>query len=90
MQNWRRWSVFLLTDYAACCAEEEELLRNVCLEKRKRFAVPENSFVHFDIPMTVEHETELLYAAGFADVKAVDCINGATLFVTKKDGEKSR
>lgn len=71
--------LFLLGDYIACCEEEEALLRSVCQGKRKRDGVPEEVFVHFDIPLTLEHEMRLMYEAGFAAVKALDCINGAVL-----------
>ena len=45
--------VFLLGDYIACCEEEEELLRSVYLKRREQFAIPDNCFVHFDIPLTL-------------------------------------
>lgn len=77
--------IFLLGDYIACCREEEELLRSVCLEKRRRFAVPEDCFVHFDIPLTQEHETALLEEAGFVAAEAAASINGATIIVAKKE-----
>lgn len=75
---------FILGDYLACCEEEETLLRNVYLEKRKRFHVPEECFVHFDIPLTLEHEVDLLSLAGFGAVKAVECIDGAVILVIEK------
>lgn len=52
--------MFLLGDYIACCEEEEELLRGVYLQKRKGSAIPEHQFVHFDIPLTLEHESRIL------------------------------
>lgn len=76
--------VFLLGDYIACCEEEETLLRDVCMEKRKRFAVPEDRFIHFDIPLTLEHELALLDQAGFRAEKAWDAPEEATLIVAKK------
>lgn len=76
--------VFLLGDYIACCEEEETLLRDVCMEKRKRFAVPEDRFIHFDIPLTLEHELALLDQAGFRAGKAWDAPEEATLIVAKK------
>lgn len=60
-----RGGVFILGDYIACCSEEEEFLRNTYLEKRKKSAIPDNCFVHFDIPLVLEHEKELLQDAGF-------------------------
>ncbi len=64
--------VFILGDYIACCNEEEELLRTTYLSKRKQSAIPENCYVHFDIPLTLEHEKELLRDAGFVIEKVLD------------------
>lgn len=75
--------VFILGDYIACCDEEEELLREAYLEKRRRFPVS-GKFVHFDIPLTAEHEISLLKDAGFAEAEIVGCENGATLIAAKK------
>ena len=76
--------VFILGDYIACCDEEEELLRRVCLKKREQFAVPDNCFVHFDIPLTLEHELELLKNAGFLIEKVLDDPDNATIIIAKK------
>lgn len=75
---------FILGDYIACCEEEEELLRKVCLEKRKKAQIPEDVFVHFDIPLTLEREMELLRKAGFVRIEVADSIEGATLIVAGK------
>lgn len=75
---------FILGDYIACCDEEEELLRKVYFEKRKRSAIPEGVFVHFDIPLTLEHELEVLEEAGFNSVEHAESIDGATILVLKK------
>ena len=74
----------LLGDYIACCEEEETLLRDIYLEKRKRYAVPDGQFIHFDIPMTLEHETAILREAGFQTVEPLDSIAGATILSAVK------
>ncbi len=74
--------VFVLGDYIACCDEEEELLREACLERRKRFQIPEDRFVHFDIPLTMEHETALLQEAGFRIENIMD--ENAAIIVCRK------
>lgn len=59
---------YIECDYIACC-EEEELL---CLEayeyRRKQNNVPENVFVHIDIPLTLEHQIKIIKNAGFKSV----------------------
>lgn len=55
-------------DYYACCDEEE----NLCLEgyeyRRKTNNIPEDVFVHIDIPLTLEHQLELMKKAGFQKI----------------------
>lgn len=80
----KRGGVFLLGDYIACCDEEEELLRNEYLKRRNQFAIPDHSFVHFDIPLTLEHERELLQNAGFVPEKVLENPDGATIIVAGK------
>lgn len=76
--------LFILGDYIACCEDEEELLHSVYLRKRKQTTLPDNCFVHFDIPLTLEHETELLRNAGFFIEKVLDNPDGATIIIAKK------
>ena len=76
--------LYLECDYIACCAEEETLLREVCAQKRARDGISEGQFVHFDTPLTLEHETELLKRAGFEAVESLACFDGATLIQARK------
>lgn len=69
-------------DYIACCNEEEELLRTVYLNKRKQSALSENCHVHFDIPLTLEHEKALMRDAGFVIKKILD--DNATIVIAGK------
>lgn len=80
----KRGGIFLSGDYIACCDEEEEILRQVYLKKRKQFAIPDQCFVHFDIPLTLEHEKELLLSAGFVIEEVRDNPDGATLIKAGK------
>ncbi len=60
-------------------------MRSVYLKRRKQFAISENSFVHFDIPLTLEHERELLQNAGFVPGKVLDNPDGATIILSEKE-----
>lgn len=80
----KKGGVFLLGDYIACCDEEEKLLRNVYLKKRKQALIPDNHFVHFDIPLTLEHESKLLQDAGFIIAKVLDNPDGVTIITARK------
>lgn len=76
--------VFLECDYIACCAQEEILLSRECVRRRAEAGVADDVFVHFDTPLTAEHETALLQNAGFGKVQVLDSINGATLIRAEK------
>lgn len=76
--------LFFEVDYLACCPEEEELLMETCREKRRSSGIPDDVFVHFDTPLTVEHEKAVLLQAGFSSVELVDCIEGACFLRCKK------
>lgn len=80
----KQGGIFLLGDYTACCEEEETLLRQTYLEKRKQSAIPADCFVHFDIPLTIAHELELLRSAGFSAENVMDAPEEATIFIAKK------
>lgn len=80
----KQGGMFLLGDYIACCEEEEELLRGVYLQKRKGSAIPEHQFVHFDIPLTLEHESRILQEVGFVMEKVLDDPDGVTIIAAGK------
>lgn len=84
-QGLKKGGRFLLGDYIACCDEEESLLQAVYQKKRERFHIPEGQWVHFDIPLTIEHETECMRQAGFSSVRVLDSIQGATIVEAVRD-----
>ena len=60
--------VFVLTDYFAESEEaEKEYFQNLAALKKEQ-GLPDGAFYHYDTPLTVEHETDLLRHAGFRDV----------------------
>lgn len=77
--------VYIQADYIACCDEEEVLLFDVCAKKRARDGIAEETFAHFDTPLTLEHEMEAMRAAGFAQVQALEVIEGATFIAAAKE-----
>ncbi|SHO53250.1 class I SAM-dependent methyltransferase [Anaerocolumna xylanovorans] len=62
---------YIECDYIAGSIEEEELLLSEYIRRRKRDGIPEGTFVHFDIPLTLEHEVEALKRAGFEEVEVL-------------------
>ncbi len=61
--------VFVLTDYFAESEEmEKEYFRNLAALKKEQ-ELPDDVFYHYDTPLTVEHEMNILRHAGFRDVR---------------------
>ena len=60
---------FVLTDYFAESEElEKEYFRNLAQLKQEQ-GLPDDVFFHYDTPLTVEHEMDVLRRAGFRDVR---------------------
>lgn len=76
--------VYIEADYIACCEEEETLLFDVCARKRAAAGFAAEEFVHFDTPLTLEHEMQALREAGFVQVEATEAIAGATIIRAQK------
>lgn len=70
-----RWlrpgGVFLECDYVASTPEMEAAAFAEAARRRVRDRVPPDAFVHFDTPLTLEHELEALRAGGFAAVEVL-------------------
>lgn len=77
--------VYIQADYIACCDEEETLLFEACARKRTRAGIAADAFVHFDTPLTLEHEMQALREAGFMRIEAVEAIEGATILRAWKE-----
>ncbi|EAD5717937.1 class I SAM-dependent methyltransferase [Listeria innocua] len=62
---------YIECDYIACNKEEED----ICLEqyhyRRRVNNIPDDVFVHIDIPLTIEHQIDLMKNAGFKDVRVL-------------------
>ena len=59
---------FILTDYFALSDEEERFRRAELLRLKEEQKLLDEAFYHYDTPLTVEHETEALFDAGFSSV----------------------
>ena len=60
---------FILTDYFAASNEEERACRAELQRLKKEEGIADdNTFYHYDTPLTVEHEKEALLEAGFSSV----------------------
>ncbi len=65
----RENGVFVLTDYFAESEElEREYFRNLA-DLKKEQGISDQAFYHYDTPLLVEHEMDILRRAGFRDVR---------------------
>lgn len=63
---------FILTDYFALSNEEEQMHRDALTALKLNQGILDDEFYHYDTPLTVEHETEALTAAGFSTVTVLN------------------
>ena len=61
----------ILTDYFAATDDEEQTHRNNLNALKAEQGIRDDEFYHYDTPLTVQHETEALLAAGFASVQVL-------------------
>ena len=59
----------LISDYAVASSQEEQSLRANYLELISKVDIDKKEIYHIDLPLTVEHELDLLKTAGFASVR---------------------
>lgn len=59
---------FILTDYFSLSDSDEEFQRKELLRLKKLQGISDSEFYHYDTPLTVQHETEALQAAGFSKI----------------------
>lgn len=71
---------YIECDYIACCPEEEALCLKEYRNRREKSGVSENTFLHIDIPLTLEHQTALIKGAGFQKISVL-YQNGSTVIL---------
>jgi len=63
--------VYLECDYIATSQAIEDLAFSECKRRRLRDGIKDDVFVHFDTPLTLEHELNAIRAAGFNVVELI-------------------
>jgi len=63
--------VYLECDYIATSQAIEDLTFSECERRRKRDGIPPEKYIHFDTPLTLEHEMAAMQSAGFSRVEFV-------------------
>lgn len=70
-------------DYMAVNNDYEKLNMDYYEKRRKKYSIPDDVFVHIDIPLTLEHQIELLKYAGFKKIEILNkpFLNSYTVFL---------
>lgn len=62
---------FILTDYFSLSDDEEQMHRQNLIKLKIEQGIIDEEFYHYDTPLTVKHETEALFEAGFSSVEVL-------------------
>ncbi|QOR35163.1 class I SAM-dependent methyltransferase [Clostridium sp. 'deep sea'] len=70
-------------DYMAQDEEYEKICLEYSEKRRKKYNIPDDVFVHIDIPLTIKHQIELLSYVGFTRVEVLNkpFLNSNTVFL---------
>ena len=71
-QSLKPGGYFILTDYFSASDEEEQAFFGELARLKAEQGVTDETFYHFDTPLTVRHETDALRAAGFSAVEVLN------------------
>ena len=63
---------FILTDYFSSSDQEEAMHRQNLLALKAAQGICDQEFYHYDTPLTVEHEMQILRCAGFSQVDVLN------------------
>ena len=63
---------FILTDYFSLSDDEEEMHRQNLIALKTEQGITDDEFYHYDTPLTVKHEIEALFEAGFSNVEVLN------------------
>ena len=76
--------VYIECDYMAELQEQEDFFFSELARMRAEQGIPEDVFVHYDTPCTIQNQIAMLKAAGFTTVEQVMRIGGTCMLVAKK------
>ena len=76
--------VYIECDYMADTQEQEDYFLAELVRMKAEQGIPEDVFVHYDTPCSIENQIALLKAAGFATVEQTLRIGGTCMLVARK------
>jgi len=81
---------FIITDYFASSAEEEQAMREEYERLKKEQGLSKREIYHYDTPLTVTHETQALFFSGFAFVEVLGSWGNTVTIKAQKFSVKDR
>ena len=75
---------YIECDYMVDTQEEEEFYFSELARMKQEQNIPEEVFVHYDTPCTIEHQIAMLRAAGFSTVEKVFRLGNTVMLTAKK------
>ena len=81
----RAGGCYIECDYMAQKQEQEDYFFAELARMRAEQGIPEDVFVHYDTPCTVDNQIALLREAGFSSVEKVFHIGNTVMLVARKD-----
>ena len=76
--------VYIECDYMVETQAEEDFFMTENARLRKEQNIPLDAFYHYDTPLTVDNQTELLKKAGFTKIEKIFRIGGTVLLTATK------
>ena len=70
-QSLKPGGYFILTDYFSASDKEEQTFFEELARLKEKQGIADDAFYHFDTPLTAQHETDALRAAGFSSVEVL-------------------
>ena len=75
--------IYIECDYIASIPEIEELAFNEC-RRRERDNIPDDRYIHFDTPITLEHELNAMLKGGFKKAELICNLEGTPIIIAEK------
>lgn len=76
--------IYIECDNIASIPEIEELAFSECRRRRERDNITDERYIHFDTPLTLEHELSAMLSGGFSEAKVVEDLGGTPIIIAKK------
>ena len=75
---------YIECDYMAQTQAQEDYFFAKAAQLRQEQGIPDDAYVHYDTPCSIENQIRLLYAAGFSKVEKVFELGGTVMLVAQK------